>query len=136
MTNADLGLILIGLSLTGHIIGRPRRWPWAPSVGVFTGILLYGITGLLGGWIAAIERKALALAGSLGAHVLGVTVTAVSGLIAAVLIALMLHGWSGGRARHTFWVSALVAVLFATAATPWIALNNLPATVQTSVSGG
>jgi hypothetical protein len=133
MSQQEIGAVLIALSFTAYLLGK---FGTLRSIGVFCGILLVGINGWLISHVSALFAWISGLLGPVVANVFGIAIGTVAAAVVCVLIFLMVHDWLPRNAakKRTFWVSALVAVLIASAATPFAALNNLPASVRQGVS--
>lgn len=138
ISQPELGLIIIALSLTSYFLGVFRT---LASAGIFTGILLVGLSGRVITLVAKLEGVGLALAGHVGATVFGVTAGTVVAVITVVTTFILLHDMAprNSTKKRTFWLAAMLAVAIVASITPFAALNNLPGTVQstvTSVQGG
>ena len=133
MTQAEIGLIIVAVSITFYLLGKLKTWS---SIGLFIGILMIGING----WIISHVAAALAFVSNLTtpfiAGALGVTAGAIGAAAVVVVLVVMIHDWLPRNAakKRTFWLSGIAAILIASAATPFAALNSLPATVGTGIS--
>jgi hypothetical protein len=138
MTTAEIGFILAALSVTAYALGKFRT---ASSVGIFVGILLIGLSGWVITHVAGILAAVTRAVGPVIGGFFGVSAAVLLAAASCVLIFIVLHGWlqKGKAKKHTFWLSALLAILIVAGATPFAALNNLPSQVRsgvTTVQGG
>jgi hypothetical protein len=133
MNQAEIGAIIGALSITFYLLGKFRT---LTSIGIFISILLIGING----WIISHVAKLFAwVAGLVGPSLVtftGVTIGGIAAALVCVVLAIMIHDWMPKNAakKRTFWLSAAAAVLIASAATPFAALNSLPGNVGTATS--
>jgi hypothetical protein len=138
MTRQDWGAVIIALSFTSYFLGWLRT---ASAVGVFAGIIMVGINGWLISKVAVLLGWIEGLAGPYVTKLAGVSLAGFGAAVVCVVGWIVLHDWMPRNAakKRTFWLSALLAIFIVTAATPFAALNSLPAQVGngvTTVQGG
>lgn len=133
ITQTGIGLILIALSTAAYF---KNGFPKLRSIGIFTGILLLGLSGWLLHLLARIMVFGGLLTSKLGALLFGVGGVAVLAAIVAVMVYHVAHGWHprGSAKKSHFWVAAALAIMIVSTATPFAALNSLPGTVQQGIS--
>jgi hypothetical protein len=133
MNQAEIGAIVIALSLTSYFLGKFRT---LSAVGIFAGIILTGLNGWLIGKTAAVLGWIESWAGPFVATVTGIGIAAIGAVIVCVVGFIVIHDWMPRNAakKRTFWLSALLAIFIVAGATPFAALNNLPAQIGTGVT--
>jgi hypothetical protein len=133
MTQLEIGLIVVALSVTAHALGRFKK---AAPVAVFTGILMIGTSGKIISLASHALMWAFGLLGRLGTEILGYSAASIFAVAVAVLGFVFIHDIlpKHGAKRRAFYIAIVLGVLVATAATPFAALNQLPATVSQGVS--
>jgi magnesium-transporting ATPase (P-type) len=133
MTQAAFGFLMIVLSA---FFQWKNRLPTIRVVMVIIGIFLVGFTGWL---IHKIATLMLLLTGLLGSTLGTLTGIAGSTIFAGVIVFMCAHVLhdllpKNRPGKSTYYVAALLAILIVAGVTPFAALNNLPATVQTGTS--
>jgi hypothetical protein len=133
VASTQWALIAVALAFTAHFTGRFRKA--APAV-VFLGIIALGTSGKIVALVARLLSFVMGVAGGLATHLLGYTISTMAAVLVAVLVYLFLHGLhpKNSASSGTFWIAVVLGVMVAAAATPFAALNNLPATVNQGVS--
>lgn len=133
MSLPTIGACMIGLAIAMYAVNRFAKLRcWL----IFLGPMVAGLGGLLTG----IAAKALGLAdklfGTVGGTVLGVTAGTVLAVLTVVGGFLLLHDLhpKGSGKKRTFWLAAILGLACTLGLTPFAALNNLPAQVQTGIT--
>lgn len=133
LAQGGIGAILIALSIWAYFRNRfAKARTWA----VFTGILLFGFTGVALHWIARLLQFVAGLLGLASGKYLGISAATLFAIIVIVMIAEVAHGWhpKGKSGKSTFWIAAALAILIVAGATPFTPLNQLPSSVQQGIN--
>jgi riboflavin transporter FmnP len=132
LTTPELGLVVVAVSTTLFLLGKART---LTSVGLFVGILMIGINGHVIAWSARALVGVENLIGVTAAKWLGIGAGAVAAALFAVVLTVIIHDWLPRNAakRRTFYLAGVAGILIAASATPFAAVNQLPATVQQGI---
>jgi uncharacterized BrkB/YihY/UPF0761 family membrane protein len=129
----EIGAILAALSITAYFLGVFRT---LSSIGIFLAILMIGINGWLISHLAAVFGFIAARLGPFVAAATGVSIAFVGAALVCVIGFILIHGWlpkNAAKKKH-FWLAAVFAVIVVAGATPFAALNQLPAQVGSGVT--
>lgn len=133
MSQATWGFLMIVLSA---FLQWRNRLPTIRVVMVIVGIFLVGFTGWLIHKTAALMLLLTGLLGNTVGIALGVAGSTIFAGIIIFMGAHVLHDLlpKNRPGKSTYYVAILLAILIVAGVTPFAALNNLPATVQTGTS--
>jgi hypothetical protein len=133
MGQAGWGLILVALS--GAMYWR-NRFATVRAVLVALGILMIGFSNTVVHIVGHVMDLLTAVAGVTLGKWLGVGAGAVVGAGFIVLVFLMFHDWlpKNSAKKSTYWISIAVALIVVSAATPFAAVNGMPASFRQGVN--
>ena len=128
-----IGACMIALAITMYAVNRFAKLRcWL----IFLGPMVAGLGGLLTGIAAKLIALATTLFGAIGGKVLGVSGAEVLAVVTVVGGFLLLHDLhpKGSGKKRTFWIAGIMGIAITLAATPFAALNGLPASVQQGIT--
>jgi hypothetical protein len=133
MSQATLGFLIIVLSA---FLQWRNRLPTIRVLMVIIGIFMVGFTGWLIHKVAALMLLLTGLLGSTVGTWLGLAGSTIFAGIVVWMCAHVLHDLlpKNRPGKSTYYVAALLAIMIVAGVTPFAALNNLPATVQTGTT--
>lgn len=133
MNQAEFGFLMIVLSA---FLQWRNRLPTIRVIMVIIGIFMVGFTGWLIHKTASLMLLLTSLLGNTVGTFIGVAGSTIFAGIVVWMCAHVLHDLlpKNRAGKSTYYVAALLSILIVAGATPFAALNNLPATVRTGTS--